>query len=536
MVSQTNCLVVKTLSTSACTYECYFTCDGLFKGVVAARLQLRPIGPVYVNSDGPTEFNIDYIYGSLEDSKGRNSENFCSHLKYTGEAVARRRDENRSLVQYGTEQKLGISTGDEPVQDGRIFAASGMWYNTKKYYGPAAQTSGAFLIGPYSSTTGTYNPEGSLKEDTRKILIIDEMSGTYESRNLFWTPREGTTGTVTKVYQAITLGAVTVGADGRITATVTLETRTQIYKGSRIPNDQFPSTYLESDETTYQTRPARVLVRRFPNGISTYGFGEIALACRHISTSLMLNRPKLDSELAGKAIDSQIGSLSANNIENAVQLRKGPLPLDAIRKASRDMTGALASLYLWWRYVVKTSIKDFRELLSLSEMRVKQARAFSGKWIRARSADTLVTEIPLLGDVAWHRHFRIYFRSSFDGGTPLLRLRALGLHPGLAQAWDLIPYSFVKDWFFSVQDALKSIDDQIAFSSLRLGRGVYSAKCFEPLARFEHFSKLCGGSATIGYYYRTPHSYLPLTLDLKGVPVRQWWQAGLALCVANRNA
>lgn len=536
MVSQTNCLVVKTLSTSACTYECYVTCDGLFKGVVASRLQLRPIGPIYVNSNGPTEFNINYLYGSLDDSSGRNSENFCSHLKYSGEAVARRRNENRSLVQYGTEQKLGISTGDEPVQDGRIFAASGRWYYPLKYYGPAARTSGFFLIGPYSSTTGTYKPEGSLKEDTRKILNIDEMSGTYESRNLFWTPREGTTGDVTKVYQAISLSSITVGADDRITAVVTLETRTQTFKGSRIPNDQFPSTYLVSDETTYQTRAALVLVRRFVDGMSTYSFGEIAAACRFISTSIMIHRPKLDSELARTAIDSQIGSLSANNIENAIQLRKGPLPLDAIRKASRDMTGALASLYLWWRYVVKTTIKDFRELLTLTELRVKQARAFSGKWIRARSADTLTTEIPLLGDVVWRRHFRIYFRSSIDGGTPLLKLRALGLHPGLAQAWDLIPYSFVKDWFFSVQDVLKAIDDQIAFSSLRLGRGVYSAKCVEPLTRFEHFSRLCSGSATIGYYYREPHSYLPLTLDLKGVPVRQWWLAGLALCVANRNA
>lgn len=405
-----------------------------------------------------------------------------------------------------------------------------------KYYGPTARVEGSFLVGPYSSITGRYQPEGNLKEDTRKFLDIDEMSGTYESRNLFWTPREGTTGDVTKTHQTIRLAGITVDKDGRVSATATLETRTMIYYGSRIPNDSFPSTYLVSDETTYETKPAKVLVRRFNDGFSTYSFGHVAAAVRFIGNSLMLNTPGLDSELAGEAIDSQIGSLSMNNIENAVQLRSGPFPLDAIRKASRDMPGALASLYLWWRYVAKTSIKDFQELLTLSKRRVQQARAFSGKWIRARSAVNTTVEIPQLGDVVWRRHFRIFFRSAVEGGTPLLKLKALGLHPGLAQVWDLIPYSFVCDWFFSVQSVLKSIDDQIAFSSLRLGRGVYSAKCEEPLTRFKHFTKVADGNALIGYYYRTPHSYLPLTLVLKGKPARQWWQAGLALCVSNKKS
>lgn len=537
MVSQTNCLVVKTLSTSQCTYECYIALGGLFSGVLASRLQTRPIGPIYVDGGGdPIEYNVNYLYGSIASSNGRDHENSCYHLKYKGEVVARRIGENRSRTQYGTEQKFGVSSGDEPVIAGRIYASLGSYWYQMKYYGPTARVEGSFLVGPYSSETGRYQPEGNLKEDARKFLDISEMSGTYESRNLFWTPREGTTGSITKLYQSIQVGRITVDEDGRVSATVTLKTRKVIHYGSRIPNDTFPSIYLVSDETTYETKPARVLVRRHVDGFSTYSFGHVASAVRFIGTMLTLSAPDLDSELASEAVDSQIGSLSSNNVENAIQLRNGPFPLDAIRKASRDMPGALASLYLWWRYVAKTSIKDFQELLTLSKRRVQQARAFSGKWIRARSANTTTVEIPLLGDVVWRRHFRIFFRSAVEGGTPLLKLRALGLHPGLAQAWDLIPYSFVCDWFFSVQNVLKSVDDQIAFSSLRLGRGVYSAKCEEPLARFEHFTRFAEGNAIIGYYYRKPHSYLPLTLDLKGKPARQWWQAGLALCVSNRKA
>lgn len=537
MVSHTNYMVIKTLSTAKCVYECYVTTNGLLSGVIASVLCLRPLGPFYLDSNAqPIEFNVGYLYGDITSSNGRKHENACSHLKYKGEAVARRLGENLSLVKYGTMNKYGISTGDEPVVEGRIFASSGSSQYTKKYYGPGAQTSGSFYVGPYSKITGKYQPEGGLKEDTRKILTVGETSGKYESRNLFWTAREGTTGDVTTTYQSISYDKIAISSAGVISAEIVLETRVVREYGSRIPNDTFPSTYLVSDTTTIKRSPARVLVRRFCDGFSTHSYLAVASACRFIGVSLSLFHPKLDSELAGEAIESQIGSLSSNNIENAIQLRDGPFPMDAIRKASRDMPGALASLYLWWRYVVKTSIRDFSEILNLSSLRIKQARAFSGKWIKARSADTFTTKSPNLGDIKWRRHFRIYFRSAFEGGTPLLKLRALGLHPGLAQGYDLIPYSFVYDWFFSIQKSLKAIDDQVAYSSLRLGRGVYSCKCEELLSKFPHFTKVARGDAIVGYYYRTPHSYLPLTLELKGVPVRQWWQAGLALCVSNRKA
>jgi hypothetical protein len=495
------------------------------------------MGPIYVdNTAQPVEFNVGYLYGNITSSNGRRHENTCSHLKFKGEAVARRLGENLSLVKNGTESTYGVSSGDEPVVDGRIFASSGNSKYTKKYYGPGGQTSGSFVVGPYSSITGKYQPEGSLKEDTRKILTIDEMSGSYVSRNLYWTDREGTKGYVTTTYQSISYENIRINSAGTISADIILNTRTISENGTGIPHDTFPSTYVVSDTTEIKRSPAVVLVRRFDDGFSTHSFFTVAAACRFIGTSLSLFPPKLDSELAGEALESQIGSLSSNNIENGIQLRDGPFPMDAIRKASRDLPGALASLYLWWRYVVKTSIRDFSEILNLSRLRIKQARAFSGKWIRARSADSLTTNIPNLGDIKWRRHFRIFFRSAFEGGTPLLKLRALGLHPGLAQGYDLIRYSFVLDWFLSVQKSLKAIDDMVAYSSLRLGRGVYSCKCEEPLSRFEHFAKVARGDAIVGYYYRTPHSYLPLTLELKGVPVRQWWQAGLALCVSNRKA
>lgn len=543
MSRKPNYMVIKTLSSMKSVYECYITTNGLLKGVVAGRLQLRPMGPIYLDRNAqPLEFNVYYLHGYITNSGGytrrlsRQLENTCDHLKYKGEAVARRLDENLSLVKNGTESKYGISTGNEPVVDGRIFASQGNSQYTKKYYGPSGRTEGSFVVGPYSSTTGNYQPEGALKEDTRKILTIHGMSGTYESRNLFWTAREGTTGQVTKVYQSISYENIAISPAGLISAEVVLTTRTIKDYGSRTPNDVFPSTYRVSDTTEIKRSPAVVLVRRFDDGFSTYSYLAVAHACRFIGVTLSLSHPKLDSELAGEAMESQIGSLSSNNIENAIQLRDGPFPMEALRKASRDLPGALASLYLWYRYVYKTSIRDFSEILKLSELRIKQARAFSGKWIRARSADTLTTNIPSLGDVKWRRHFRIFFRSAFEGGTPLLKLRALGLHPGLAQGYDLIPYSFVADWFLSIQKPLKAIDDQVAYSSLRLGRGVYSSKCEEPLSKFAQFAKVARGDAIVGYYHRTPHSYLPLTFGFKGVPARQWWQAGLALCISNRKA
>jgi hypothetical protein len=113
---------------------------------------------------------------------------------------------------------------------------------------------------------------------------------------------------------------------------------------------------------------------------------------------------------------------------------------------------------------------------------------------------------------------------------------ALGLMIGIAPSWDLIPFSFVVDWFFKVGDFFASIDYALfTLNRYNIKSVTNSTKLSIPLTATQlGIGNMVEGSATLTYYRRQADRTLPPNEFLFGSsnPTRHIFD-GLALIIAN---
>lgn len=112
--------------------------------------------------------------------------------------------------------------------------------------------------------------------------------------------------------------------------------------------------------------------------------------------------------------------------------------------------GRLAEAYLGYNYGLRNQVSDYISIVQGLEKTLK---------VRERQ--------PLIALRASHRvnvpgtmitkeyHYKIRYRPQTSQGGALLRtLREYSLLPTFSAAWDLVPFSFVMDWFYSFQREL----------------------------------------------------------------------------------
>lgn len=145
----------------------------------------------------------------------------------------------------------------------------------------------------------------------------------------------------------------------------------------------------------------------------------------------------------------------ANTMETAQAIRKVILSdITAILPKGRTFSKAMTGTWLAYRYAICTtkfdvdSYKNYiRRIQSLSEYRV----------IRCRS---------VVVDPDTHDIYRasLTFKVSSLPADLNSRLEKLGFQLDLVNAWDMVPYSFIIDWFANISDILEVLD-QKSFSS-----------------------------------------------------------------------
>lgn len=136
----------------------------------------------------------------------------------------------------------------------------------------------------------------------------------------------------------------------------------------------------------------------------------------------------------------------------------------------RSAKKALAGGYLVYKYVVAPSISDAKDLKKHGSTMFHAAtdKRFSRE--RRRGASHL-KDVPVFSTLATLDFFTTLhlklrnnpFSSVWNG------LESLGLDPSAGQLWDLVPFSFVADWFLPIGDSLTTISN---YSSLLLNRDV----------------------------------------------------------------
>lgn len=155
--------------------------------------------------------------------------------------------------------------------------------------------------------------------------------------------------------------------------------------------------------------------------------------------------------------------------------------ISSLRHAARQS----ASTYLGYHYGTRLMVKDLTEVdLALAELKSQAKNLFQRA---SASEEAILSTAPiayLSGPLTWTRRVNATLRSFSD---PLLHtvegtkaaldqlkdrvMRAgyeLDLLPSLSNIWDLIPFSFVVDWFLPIGDRLATLETKGYMSTLPL--------------------------------------------------------------------
>lgn len=145
---------------------------------------------------------------------------------------------------------------------------------------------------------------------------------------------------------------------------------------------------------------------------------------------------------------------SINSIYDTVS-RHGSIQSNQIKSTLQS----LSSTYLGSKYGYRLTYEDFK---------VASDAALGLRPRKNRSSATSTEELALLSCV-FSGEQRLSFESEFEGLSKLYEMFASkGLEIRATDLWDLVPYSFVADWFLGIGDALECWDNQRRMNMMRL--------------------------------------------------------------------
>lgn len=143
--------------------------------------------------------------------------------------------------------------------------------------------------------------------------------------------------------------------------------------------------------------------------------------------------------------------LKKRNLSGAIGHLMGPVPRSSKRRAGRkltsyDISGAWLELQYGWLPMVK-------DIYSLSEALKVQGRK---NRISAYSKNEILTGTVNVGKVDVHQNEKRLHMIVDCDHTPSMAER-FGLTDPLTIAWELVPFSFVVDWFLPIGDTLEAL-------------------------------------------------------------------------------
>lgn len=163
--------------------------------------------------------------------------------------------------------------------------------------------------------------------------------------------------------------------------------------------------------------------------------------------------------------------------------------------ASKLTAKGLSAAYLAYHYGLRLFISDSKDVVS--SLRDQSNKGWTKTWsvVRARSASSFSCIHPSIngGTVKVESCYKIRYSQVTDIYTSLLKfLDDWDLAFNAGNVWDLIPFSFVVDWFINIGEMLEADDNRRYLHRLPVLGTVRSRKCEFPPFDNLLFSKLLG--------------------------------------------
>lgn len=160
----------------------------------------------------------------------------------------------------------------------------------------------------------------------------------------------------------------------------------------------------------------------------------------------------------------------------------------------------LASAWLGYNYGTQQTAKDTYNLVS-SLMR--QTNRTIKDFDRLRSTDYKSFLLPNDIKVSGYRALTVYYRVCEDWiRSSYAALRKWNLNPSTNLAWDLVPLSFVVDWFLPIGQALEHFDGKTYLSTLSIIESLLTEKLTYVLPSFYCFGSGYTGTVQLRVYSR----------------------------------
>lgn len=160
-------------------------------------------------------------------------------------------------------------------------------------------------------------------------------------------------------------------------------------------------------------------------------------------------------------------------IEDLKKLKDTLVPIIRLVRRPLDPK-AWANLWLSYRYGLRLTIHDALEIRRAYDAYCKRKRSnrpFST--VRSQLSDDISAGEEYKAKV----HQKVYYRSTVNAVEDFIFLcRRWDLYPSWENIWDLIPLSFVVDWFIDVQSFLSEFDKRKDLDRLPVEYVLYSSK------------------------------------------------------------
>lgn len=174
-----------------------------------------------------------------------------------------------------------------------------------------------------------------------------------------------------------------------------------------------------------------------------------------------------------EAIWNAIDSIALGNTNPLNDANDAIQPLAAIMRLGqalsrrsnwREVVRGMASLHLFWDYVIQTNLMTADEYSRMFQFLTAQrsptvdflARDMVGRGTAVASCDG--------GTVTYHA--KVVVSSGWGAFAGLAQLELLGIAPSMGDVWDLAPYSFCVDWLLPVQQTLERMSNLAAITQL----------------------------------------------------------------------
>jgi hypothetical protein len=176
-------------------------------------------------------------------------------------------------------------------------------------------------------------------------------------------------------------------------------------------------------------------------------------------------------DLAMKAVN-KVNANSVNMIAFFRDLRDPAAMIPKLRNLSKLKT--LADNYLVLKYGILPTIDDLQSIFEAFK-RVKPHVDRNGFSVYRATESRTLTSDGIRLDV--DQRIKVAIEDEDDEFQMLIqRLDSMGFYPTFQNVWDLIPYSFVLDWFVDVGGFLERVDTRLRIARLNIRYATMSRK------------------------------------------------------------